>query len=77
MYEINVLLTLFLQIEVSLTVRKILKKHGVFSTIEAKKITIKNNSANFRNKMVHCNDEKRRRVLVFRGVYRRNSCKAH
>ena len=32
------------------TVRRILKKHGVFSRIAAKKITIKNNSANFRKK---------------------------
>ena len=32
------------------TVRTILKKHGVFSRIAAKKITIKNNSANCRKK---------------------------
>ena len=50
------------------TVRRILKKHGVFR-IAAKKITIKNNSANFRKKMLQTNDEKKRRVLVFRGVY--------
>ena len=31
-------------------VRRILKKHGVFSRIATKKITIKNNSANFRKK---------------------------
>ena len=30
------------------TVRRILNKHGVYSRIAAKKITIKNNSANFR-----------------------------
>ena len=28
-------------------------------------------------KLVQTNDEKRRRVLIFRGVYRRNSTKAH
>ena len=40
------------------TVRRILKKHDVFSRIAPEKITIKNNFANFRKKMVRTNDEK-------------------